>query len=108
MKESFIYVVETPDRRYVKFGITTNPRQRFANIRCWARDLFGGPEITIVGVFRGGWDEEQSIHRRLSAFAFEHEWFVRSSEVDAMVESLYSRFLNTEPVARWYKHYQEI
>lgn len=79
---SYIYFIQVDGGGPIKIGITRHdPRQRMVKIQSdcpWP--------VSLIGVVMGGLDDEASLHRELSQFNTQGEWFNPTAEVISAVE----------------------
>lgn len=65
-----IYFVQAEEHGFIKIGTTSNMRKRYDQLKKSV-----GWDLTLLGMMEGGFNEEQAIHRRFTAFRAVGEWY---------------------------------
>lgn len=78
----FVYFMEAGPGGHIKIGTAVNPQAR-------VRDLQTGnaSRLAILASFPGGEAEEAELHRRFASAKLHGEWFERTPDLMALVES---------------------
>lgn len=71
-----IYVIQAGDQGPIKIGFAINPKNRISQLQ-----TANPKKLRILKIINGGSDTEREIHKRLSAYRMNGEWFQPCAEV---------------------------
>ena len=70
-KQSYVYIIYCRELGTIKIGYSDNPFARLCQLQ-----MGNSSELSILSIFKGGRDEELTLHKKLATNKVRGEWFV--------------------------------
>lgn len=70
MRLTYIYFIEMTGHKFIKIGITTDPRKRLAQLQTACPYV-----LSLLGYIQGDLGEESALHKRFEHLLTQGEWF---------------------------------
>lgn len=84
---SFLYFISDTTRSSIKIGISTNPERRVRQLQTG-----NSSSLHLLGYRKGEQKDEKMLHRMLSAYNENGEWYEDCLEVRSIIEELITHY----------------
>lgn len=91
-RDTWIYFVRAMPSDEIKIGFTARPRERFSELQMGTTE-----KLELLGIVKGGFNLEESLHNRFKSQRIRGEWHKNSPELLLIIKELTSRITGNVP-----------